>query len=141
MSNFPSKEQVERTRQSYPNGTRIELITMEDPYSTLKSGDRATVVGVDDVGDLLCEWDSGSTLKLIPSADQFRKLTKAEVVKEQCRAVAKTGRTNMFDVRAAFDVAAEMGFMELCDFMFMNTPAYSTLILTGELSDKDIIEF
>jgi hypothetical protein len=99
------------------------------------------VVGVDDVGDLLCEWDSGSTLKLIPSADQFRKLTKAEMVKEQCRAVAKTGRTNMFDVRAAFDIAAEMGFMELCDFMFMNTPAYSTLILTGELSDADIIEF
>lgn len=57
MSSFPSKEQVERIRQSYPNGTRVELISIEDPYSTLKSGDRATVVGVDDVGDLLCEWD------------------------------------------------------------------------------------
>jgi hypothetical protein len=137
---FPSKEQVERTRQNYPNGTRVELISMEDPYSKLTAGDRATVVGVDDIGDLLCEWDSGSTLKLIPSADQFRKLTKAEIVKEQCRTVAKTGRTNMFDVRAAFDIAAELGFNELCDFMFMNTPAYSKLILTGELADEDIIE-
>jgi hypothetical protein len=42
------------------------------------TGDRATVVGVDDIGDLLCEWDSGSMLKLISSADQFRKLTKTE---------------------------------------------------------------
>jgi hypothetical protein len=119
----------------------VELLApLNDPYAKQKPGDRATVVGGDEIGDLLCEWDSGSTLKLIPSADQFRKLSKAEIIKEQCRAVAKTGRTNMFDVRAAFDIAMEMGFSELCDFMFMNTPAYSKLILTGELSDEDIIE-
>jgi hypothetical protein len=68
------------------------------------------------------------------------KSSKAEVIKEQCRAVAKTGRTNMFDSKAAFEIALEMDCYELADFIFMNTPAYSRLILTGELSDSDIIE-
>jgi hypothetical protein len=134
--NFPSKEQVEQIRAQYPAGTRVELIAMDDPYSKLKAGDRATIEGVDDVGDLLCKWDSGSSLKLILSADQFRKLTKAEVIKEQCKKVAATGRTNMFDIKAAFDIAMELGFMELCDFMGENAKGYSTLILTGKLPDQ-----
>jgi len=68
-------------------------------------------------------------------------MTKVELIKEQCRKVAATGRTNMFDVKVAFEIALELGFDELADFMFMNTKAYSALILTGELSDSGIIEF
>jgi hypothetical protein len=114
---------------------------MEDSFTELKAGDRATVVGADGYGDILCNWDNGSSLKLIPSDDRFRKLTKVEIIKEQCRAVGLTGRTNLFDCKAAFDIAMEMQFSELADFIFMNTPAYSRLILTGELSEEDIIEF
>lgn len=67
-------------------------------------------------------------------------MSKAEIIKEQCRKVAATGRTNMFDAKAVFEIATEMNFSELADFIFMNTKAYSKLILTGELSDADIIE-
>lgn len=72
MNNFPSKETVERLRREYPAGTRVELISMDDPYSKLKLGDRATVRGVDDAGNILCEWDCGSTLNLILGVDEFR---------------------------------------------------------------------
>jgi hypothetical protein len=47
----------------------------------------------------------------------------------------------MFSAKEVFDIAMEIGFTELADFMFMNTPAYYNLILTGELSEEDIIEF
>lgn len=75
MNNFPSKETVERLRREYPTGTRVELISMDDPYTKLKPGDRATVRGVDDAGNILCEWDCGSTLSLIHGIDAFRIVT------------------------------------------------------------------
>ncbi len=55
-----------------PAGTRVELIAMDDPYAKLKSGNRATVRGVDDAGNILCEWDCGSSLSLIPGEDKFK---------------------------------------------------------------------
>ncbi|WP_416173848.1 DUF5049 domain-containing protein [Dehalococcoides sp.] len=61
-------------------------------------------------------------------------------MKEQCRKVASTGKSNMFDVNAVFKIALEMGYGELADFMMKNTKAYGALILTGELGDSDIIE-
>jgi hypothetical protein len=138
---MPNNDELLALREEFPQGTRVELISMEDSFTELKAGDRATVVGVDGYGDILCNWDKGSSLKLIPSADRFRKLTKVEIITESVRAVGQTGRVNMFSAREVFDIAMEMGFITLCDFMFMNTPAYSNLILTGELSEEDIIEF
>lgn len=70
---FPSKEQVERLRQQYPNGTRVELLQMDDlqapPIGTL-----GTVYGVDDTGSLLVNWDNGSGLNVIFGVDRCRKL-------------------------------------------------------------------
>ena len=132
---FPSHEEVLRLRQTYPQGTRLELISMDDPYATLKVGDRATVTGMDDAGHIMCKWDAGSGLSLIPGVDNFRILTTAELLKEQTRAVAMTGRTNMLSTRDVFDIAMELGFDELCDFIFMDTKTYSGLIISGELPD------
>ncbi|WP_156989492.1 DUF4314 domain-containing protein [Caproicibacter fermentans] len=72
MNNFPSKETVERLRREYPAGTRVELISTDDPYTKLKPGDRATIRGVDDAGNILCEWDCGSALSLIQGIDRFQ---------------------------------------------------------------------
>ena len=47
---FPRKEIVEAVRARYPKGTRVELVSMDDPYSRLKPGDRGTVKSVDDTG-------------------------------------------------------------------------------------------
>jgi hypothetical protein len=66
--------------------------------------------------------------------------SKAETIKAQAQAVAQTGRSNMFDTKAVFEIALELGFDELADFIFMNRAAYSKLILTGELNEADIVE-
>ena len=134
---FPNKEQVERVRETYPKGARVELVSMSDPYTTLKPGDHGTVDSVDDTGSVFVNWDNGSTLGVVYGVDEIRLLSKDEVIKAQCRKVAKTGRTNMFDTKAAFEIAVEMGFNELADFIFMDTKRYSNLILTGELENVE----
>ena len=73
MNNFPTKSQVEHIRKAYPVGARVGLTApMEDPYTKLKVGDMATVVGVDDMGHILCCWDNGEGLSLIVGVDGFR---------------------------------------------------------------------
>ena len=64
-------------------------------------------------------------------------ISRAEVIKEQCKKVAATGRTNMFDVKTVLEIALEMGFDELANFIFMDTKRYSILILTGEFEDVE----
>ena len=80
---FPSREQVEFTRSSYPPGTRIVLNSMNDPYTPVESGMRGTVRYVDDAGQIGFAWDNGRSLSLIPGVDSFRKLTQQEITQEQ----------------------------------------------------------
>lgn len=61
-------------RRRYPPGTRIELLSMEDPYHPVPSGMKGTVVGVDDAGSIMMKWDNGRSLSLIPGEDSFRKI-------------------------------------------------------------------
>lgn len=70
---FPSKEQVERLRQQYPNGTRVEPLQMDDQQAP-PIGTLGTVYGVDDTGSLLVDWDNGSGLNIIFGVDSCRKL-------------------------------------------------------------------
>lgn len=71
MGNFPNEYQRKLIRETYPNGTRIELIRIEDPWTALKPGDRGTVMMVDDAGQIHMNWDRGSSLALIPGEDSF----------------------------------------------------------------------
>lgn len=70
---------VESTKKLYPPGTRIELISMKDPYAPVSSGTRGTVKFVDLMGTIFPEWDNGRTLGVVPSEDSFRKLTQEEI--------------------------------------------------------------
>lgn len=74
--------QAERYKQSYPPGTRVKLLNMNDPYSPVESGMRGTVQSVDDIGQLLMKWDNGRALALIPGEDSFRRLTQEEIDRE-----------------------------------------------------------
>ena len=53
---FPSKATVDRLREQYPPGTRVELISMDDPGNRLKPGDRGTVTAVDSIGTVFVDW-------------------------------------------------------------------------------------
>lgn len=70
---FPSREQVERVRELYPAGTRVELIRMDDPQAP-PVGTCGTVTGVDDTGSLLMDWDNGSGLNVVFGEDIVKKV-------------------------------------------------------------------
>ena len=70
------------TSPNYPPGTRLELISMDDPQP-IPPGSRGTVDHVDDMGTIHMRWDSGRSLGLVPGEDSFRKLTTEELDAEQ----------------------------------------------------------
>ena len=70
---YPKRETVERLRRQYPAGTRIELLSMDDPQAP-PEGTRGTVLAVDDIGSLIVAWDNGSSLNAAYGADQVRIL-------------------------------------------------------------------
>ena len=71
---FPSRETVEQVRKMYPKGTRVELLSMDDPYSRLSPGERGTVNMVDDTGTVFVSWDCGSGLGIVYGVDRIRKI-------------------------------------------------------------------
>ena len=64
---------VKMYKETYPKGTRIELVYMEDAQA-VPSGTKGTVVCVDDMGTIHMKWDNGRTLGLIPEVDNFKKI-------------------------------------------------------------------
>ena len=74
MNKIPTKETVERLRKQYPHGCRVELVGMNDPYATLKPGEKGTVDFIDDTGTIFCVWDCGSSIGVVYGEDAVRKL-------------------------------------------------------------------
>lgn len=70
---FPDKEIVEKIRREYPDGTRIELVKMDDVQAP-PIGTKGTVTGVDDTASLLVRWDNGSGLNVIYGEDVVKKI-------------------------------------------------------------------
>jgi hypothetical protein len=63
---------LKRLREEYPEGTRVELIEMNDPYREMPPGLKGTVQMVDDAGGIQINWDNGSTLAAIYEFDKVR---------------------------------------------------------------------
>lgn len=83
MNEYERQRRIaESTKKLYPLGTRIELISMKDPYAPVPSGTRGTVKFVDSLGTIFPEWDNGRTLGVVPGEDSFRKLTQEEIKAE-----------------------------------------------------------
>lgn len=68
------KDLLESLKREYPKGTRVALVKMEDPYSTLKAGDKGTVAFIDDIGTIHINWDKGSSLGIAYGEDICRKI-------------------------------------------------------------------
>lgn len=92
---FPSKEIVDRLREEYPIGTRVELVRMDD-FQAPPIGTKGTVRGVDDAGSIMVRWDTGSGLSIAYGEDQCKKLATVKTIcygEEQvwdCRSDATT---------------------------------------------------
>ena len=70
---FPSKERIDSIRKQYPKGTRVELVQMDDVQAP-PIGTKGTVIGVDDIGSIMVNWDNGSGLNAVYGIDRIRKV-------------------------------------------------------------------
>lgn len=68
-----SQKTIEKLKKEYPQGTRIKLIQIDD-FQAPPSGTLGTIKGIDDVGNLLVQWDNGSSLNILYGLDQFEKI-------------------------------------------------------------------
>ena len=64
---------VKTLKSLYPNGTRVKLLEMEDPFAPT-IGTLGTVIGVDDIGSILVSWDNGQSLNVLYGIDKIMKL-------------------------------------------------------------------
>ena len=72
---FPSRDIVEKIRDEYPAGTRVELVHMDD-FQAPPVGTKGTVRGVDDTASIMVNWDNGSNLHVIYGEDSCKKLSE-----------------------------------------------------------------
>jgi len=75
---FPSNEIVESIRKNYSKGTRVELVHMNDVQAP-PIGTKGTVLGVDDTGSIMVNWDNGSGLNIVYGEDKCRKLDAVKI--------------------------------------------------------------
>ena len=66
-------EQLAHLRSTYPPGTRVELVQMDDAQAP-PIGTQGTVTGVDDTGSLLVDWDNGSGRNVLWGVDVVWKV-------------------------------------------------------------------
>ena len=76
MNPLPKRKIIARLRERFPKGTRVELISMDDPYSKLKPGDLGTVEFVDNIGTIHISWDCGSGLGIVYGEDRIRIISQ-----------------------------------------------------------------
>lgn len=68
-----SRDQLQRLREAYPKGSRVELVQMDDPQAP-PIGTHGTVIGVDDIGSIMVDWDNGYGLSVAWGADHCRRI-------------------------------------------------------------------
>lgn len=95
MKNLLPQEAVEKIKNQYPIGTRIEMIHMEEQLSPVESGMKGTVQIVDDVGTLHMKWDNGRTIGIIPNKDQFKVVEQSNELPQLDEQNKKMGGMNM----------------------------------------------
>lgn len=64
---------VDYIRQQYPQGTRVQLLKMDDVQAP-PIGTMGTVKGVDDMGTIHVAWDNGSSLGVLYDIDKCIKV-------------------------------------------------------------------
>ena len=74
---FTSRAVVAYLRRSYPKGTRVELLEMND-WQAPPVGTLGTVIGVDDIGSIMVRWDNGCGLSVAYGEDRVRIVGTAE---------------------------------------------------------------
>lgn len=116
------KEKLEALREKYPQGSRVELVKMDDPYREMPPGLKGVVAGVDDSGSIHVNWENGSTLAVVYGEDHAVKVGDGEVtVGELLRRCASH--------RKSFHFMTPAGYVDL-------TAQDAEKILAGEMKPQ-----
>lgn len=67
----PNPRMIEAMKKRYQEGARVELLQMNDTQAP-PIGTQGTVIGVDDIGSIMVNWDNGSTLSVVYGEDHCR---------------------------------------------------------------------
>ena len=135
MSNIISEAALAARKERYKPGCRVELVSMSDPYTDLKPGDRGEVTDIDAIGTVFVNWDNGSKLGIAYGADEIKLLppTMPDEVREQILKLRTLPDCpNMFDVNAVQRLAFDNGMYAAVDWIENNRKSYSNFIFTGE---------
>lgn len=73
---YIDKNLVQRMKDQYPPGTRIQLDFMGDDPRPIAPGTKGTVRSVDDIGTVHCDFDNGRRLGLVPGEDTFHAIAE-----------------------------------------------------------------
>ena len=128
--NFPDRKTVESLRKEYPAGTRVILEEMDDVQAP-PVGTMGTVIGVDDAGDLLMQWDNGCGLNVVYGQDRVRKMIMTDKVFRSLLKIRDSGATNMFDTNMVQRLAYDQGMYELVMYVEEHKKEYVHFIMYG----------
>ena len=131
---LPDDKTVEALREKYPAGARVELLFMDDPQAP-EVGTQGTVMGVDDAGSIMVNWDDGSGLSVAYGADRCRSLVPdfTGTIRAEILDVRKDGAVNMFDVNAVQRIAFDKEYFDLVLFLEGHLKEYANFILEGRV--------
>ena len=90
--NFADQKMVKKLRKEFPVGCRIVLDEMDDRQAP-PLGTQGTCNGVDDVGNILVSWDTGSHLNVAYGADSCHRVATDAEVKVSLDRLGKTRQT------------------------------------------------
>ncbi len=68
MKNTINSALLKRLKETYKEGTRVQLESMDD-FQAPPKGTKCSVQFVDDIGTIHVKWDNGSTLGLVYGQD------------------------------------------------------------------------
>ena len=90
--NFADQKMVKKLRKEFPVGCRIVLDKMDDRQAP-PIGTQGTCNGVDDAGNILVNWDTGSHLNVAYGADSCHRVaSEAEVKVSRSTTLVKRDR-------------------------------------------------
>ncbi|MEK1465761.1 DUF4314 domain-containing protein [Limosilactobacillus fermentum] len=67
---IPTAKQLKRLKENYPAGSVVKLLAMDDLQAP-PAGTIGIIKGVDDLGNILVNWETGSRLSLIYGQDKW----------------------------------------------------------------------
>lgn len=67
---MPTTQQLKKLKENYPAGSVVKLLAMDDLQAP-PAGTIGIIKGVDDLGNILVNWETGSRLSLIYGQDKW----------------------------------------------------------------------